>query len=130
MVMRDLSDCPDGSASVFRDEGGPTHSVRCAAGDLHRPARAMARHRCLNRAQPTGRASGVNCTQCWAAGAEKRWNDVWKYTAFSLVQKLVNAVRNIPLLLWHKTRERYQTRTKSSISQRLAEYYNELGNHG
>jgi len=31
------------------------------------PARLAARDRSEDRAQPTGRASGVTCTQCWAA---------------------------------------------------------------
>ena len=31
--MRDLSDCPDGSASTCWGEGGPTLRLRCAAGE-------------------------------------------------------------------------------------------------
>ena len=57
----------DRPASVFRDEGGPTQSVRCAAGKRRRSAWLAARYDREDRAQPTGRASGVTCTQCWAA---------------------------------------------------------------
>ena len=62
-----MSRCRDRPATALRDASGPTHSVRCAAGSIHRSARATARYCRINRAQPTGRASGVTCTQCWAA---------------------------------------------------------------
>jgi len=42
--MRDLSDCPDGSASTCWGEGGPTPAFSGAAGDLSKPARTTARH--------------------------------------------------------------------------------------
>ena len=45
----------------------PTQSVSCAAGrrlNWHEQRHATTFQ---NRAQPRGRASGVNCTQCWAA---------------------------------------------------------------
>ena len=57
----------DRPATALRIEIGPTQSVSCAAG------RRLNRHgrwhgtTAKNRAQPRVRASGVNCTQCWAA---------------------------------------------------------------
>jgi len=59
--MRDLSDYPDGSASACRGEGGPTPAFSGAAG--RRLNRHGWRHATTpqNRAQPTGRASGVRC---------------------------------------------------------------------
>ena len=44
-----------------------TASVAPLATSINRHKRGHATT-FLNRAQPTGRASGVNCTQCWAAG--------------------------------------------------------------
>ena len=64
---------PGRFGTVCRAASGPTQSVSCAAGSFHKPARAAARYRCINRAQPTGRASGVNCTQCWAATLTGYW---------------------------------------------------------
>ena len=57
----------DRLASVFQDEGGPTPAFSGAAG--RRVNRHGHRHATThkNRAQPRGRASGVTCTQCWAA---------------------------------------------------------------
>ena len=42
--MRDLSDCPDGSASACRVVGGPTLRLNCAAGRFDRWHCLTARH--------------------------------------------------------------------------------------
>ena len=49
-------------------EGPPNASFSSAAGSVRRPRRATARDGALKNAQVWGRASGVCCERCWAAG--------------------------------------------------------------
>jgi len=66
--MRDLSGCPDGSASacVGVRAAQRTASVAPLAASMDRHERGHTT-KFQDRAQVWGRASGVNCTQCWAA---------------------------------------------------------------
>ena len=53
-------------------EGPPNASFSSAAGRFHEARRASARDRVIHNAQVIGRASGVCCERCWAAGVGMR----------------------------------------------------------